>query len=89
MALPGGFGTSEELFQVISWARLNLHQKPIGLLNTNNFFDELLCFLDKVVDRGFLSQSTRRILIFAPTAVDLIDKLQAFVYKLEPEVTSD
>ncbi len=50
--------------------------KPIGLLNTNNFFDELLSFLDKAVDRGFLSQSARRILIFAPTAADLIDKLQ-------------
>ncbi|MBC2863249.1 LOG family protein [Klebsiella pneumoniae] len=45
-------------------------------MNTNNFFDELLSFLDKAVDRGFLSQSARRILIFAPTAADLIDKLQ-------------
>ena len=46
IALPGGFGTLEEIFQVVSWAQLNMHHKPIGLLNVNNFFDGLLSFLD-------------------------------------------
>ena len=51
IALPGGYGTLEEIFQIVSWAQLNIHQKPIGLLNVNNFFDGLLSFLDHAVEQ--------------------------------------
>src|SRR5690606_28410621 len=54
LALPGGFGTLEELFEMITWGQLGLHQKPIGLLNSSGFFDGLLAFMDTMVHKGFL-----------------------------------
>ena len=87
IALPGGFGTLEEIFQITSWAQLNIHQKPIGLLNVNNFFDGLLTFLDQAVEQDFISQTSRRILVTGSTAEELIDKLQSFVYKPESGAT--
>ena len=84
ICLPGGFGTLEELFQVASWAQLNIHQKPIGLLNVNNFFDDLLSFLDKAVEQQFISQSTREMLVIASTPGQLIDKLETYVHKPDP-----
>ena len=84
IALPGGFGTLEEIFQIASWAQLNMHRKPIGLLNVNGFFNCLRCFLDQAVEQGFISHAARKILVFASTAEELIDKLQAFVYEPDP-----
>ncbi|KAK6148477.1 hypothetical protein DH2020_019389 [Rehmannia glutinosa] len=86
ITLPGGFGTLEELFQVISWAQLNIHQKPIGILNVNGFFDGLLSFIDYAVEKGFISPSARRIIICATTPSELIYQLQAFVAELDPKV---
>ncbi|KAL5807956.1 hypothetical protein ACOSQ3_028647 [Xanthoceras sorbifolium] len=65
IALPGGLGTLEELFEVTSWAQLKIHQKPIGLLNVNGFYDGLLSFLDSIVEKEFISPQTRRILVTA------------------------
>ncbi|XVE86506.1 hypothetical protein DITRI_Ditri18aG0039000 [Diplodiscus trichospermus] len=84
IALPGGFGTLEELFQIVSWAQLNIHQKPIGVLNVNGFFDGLLSFLDHAMEQKFITQLARQILISASTAEELIDKLQAFHFELDP-----
>ena len=53
IALPGGFGTLEELFEIITWSQLGLHQKPIGLLNTNDFYNDLIELLEKMVVKGF------------------------------------
>ncbi|XVE94922.1 hypothetical protein REPUB_Repub02eG0051500 [Reevesia pubescens] len=50
IALPGGFGTLEEIFQIESWSQLNIHQKPISMLNVNSFYDRLFSFLDHVVE---------------------------------------
>ncbi|XVE52862.1 hypothetical protein DITRI_Ditri02bG0158500 [Diplodiscus trichospermus] len=55
IALLGGFGTLEENFQIVSWAQLNIHQKPIGVLNVNGFFDGLLSFLDHAVEQKFIA----------------------------------
>ncbi|XVF53672.1 hypothetical protein PTKIN_Ptkin05aG0117600 [Pterospermum kingtungense] len=55
IALPGGFGTLQELFQMISWAKLNIHEKPIGLLNISGFFNDLLSFFDHAVEQKFIS----------------------------------
>ena len=74
IALLGDYGTLEEIFQIVSWAQLNIHQKLIGLLNVNNFFDGLLSFLDHAVEQKFIPHSTRQLLISASTVDELIDK---------------
>jgi hypothetical protein len=79
IALPSGLGTLEEIFHISSWAHLNIHQKPIGLLNVNGFYDNLLSFLDHVVEQNFLTSSARQIIISAATAEQLIDQLQSFI----------
>jgi uncharacterized protein (TIGR00730 family) len=62
VALPGGLGTLEELAEVLSWAQLDLHRKPIGLLDRAGYFEPLLAFLDRAVDEGFLARSHRALL---------------------------
>jgi len=59
IVLLGGLGTLEEIFYISSWAQLNIHQKPIGLLNVNGFYDNLLSFLDHVMEQNFLTSSAR------------------------------
>lgn len=56
VALPGGLGTMDELFEIMTWAQLHIHRKPIGLLNVNGFFDPLLGFIRHMVDAGFVKQ---------------------------------
>ncbi|XVF78435.1 hypothetical protein PTKIN_Ptkin14bG0132700 [Pterospermum kingtungense] len=84
IALPGGFGTLEELFQMISWTQLNIHSKSIGVLNINGFFNSLLSFFDHAVEQEFITQKARKILISATTADELVDKLQAFRFEPDP-----
>jgi hypothetical protein len=67
IALPGGFGTFEELFEVLAWQTLKLHAKPIVLLNTNGFYDKLLEFLDHCVEEGMLKPKNRAIVLVAET----------------------
>jgi len=78
IALPGGFGTADELFEILTWAQLGIHQKPIGLVNTAGFFDPLLAWLDRAVTDGFLKPKHRRLLIEAPTVEELLDRLGQF-----------
>ncbi len=63
LALPGGYGTLEELFEVITWSQLGLHRKPIGLLNTAGFFTSLVEFLDRGIKDGFIREQERGHLI--------------------------
>ncbi|XP_058225453.1 cytokinin riboside 5'-monophosphate phosphoribohydrolase LOG1-like [Rhododendron vialii] len=81
IALPGGYGTLEELLEVITWAQLGIHDKPVGLLNVDGFYNSLLCFIDKAVDEGFIAPSARHIIISAPTAHELMAKLEGYVPK--------
>jgi uncharacterized protein (TIGR00730 family) len=81
--LPGGFGTLEEMFEVLAWQTLRLHDKPIVLLNPGGFYDTLLKFLDECVERGVLKERNRRILLVASTVTEVFDLLHA-----EPEATS-
>ncbi|XVF40889.1 hypothetical protein PTKIN_Ptkin01aG0153000 [Pterospermum kingtungense] len=60
IASPGGFGTLKELFQMISWAQLNIHEKPIGVLNINGFFNGLLFFIDHAVEQKFIHKGHER-----------------------------
>uniref|UniRef100_A0A7N0V3C9 Cytokinin riboside 5'-monophosphate phosphoribohydrolase n=3 Tax=Kalanchoe fedtschenkoi TaxID=63787 RepID=A0A7N0V3C9_KALFE len=87
IALPGGYGTLEELLEVITWAQLGIHHKPVGLLNVDGYYDSLLTFIDKAVDEGFVSPSARRIIISAPTAKELVQELEVYEPEYD-EVTS-
>lgn len=73
--LPGGFGTFEELFEVLAWQTLKLHAKPILLLNTAGFYDPMLTFLDHCVAEGVLKQKSRDILLVAATVEDAFRQL--------------
>lgn len=82
ITLPGGFGTLEELFEIITWSQLGLHQKPIGLLNINGFYDDLLKMLEHMVRRGFLKMENYELLIVDTSVEGLIKKMKA--YKPQP-----
>ena len=75
VAMPGGYGTFEELFEVLAWQTLKLHAKPIVLLNTNGFYDELLRFLDHCVAEGMMSEAKREILLVASTVDEVFVRL--------------
>jgi uncharacterized protein (TIGR00730 family) len=76
IALPGGFGTFEELFEVLAWHTLKLHAKPILLLNINGFYNLLLTFLDHCVTEGMLKTKSREIILVADTVDEALTKLQ-------------
>jgi uncharacterized protein (TIGR00730 family) len=78
VALPGGFGTFDELFEILTWNQLNLIRKPIGLLNIMDYFTPLLQQLDHAVDEGFLRKEHRQLLISDSEVGSLIEKMDAF-----------
>ncbi|XVE56149.1 hypothetical protein DITRI_Ditri03aG0214300 [Diplodiscus trichospermus] len=78
IALPGGYGTLEELLEVITWAQLGIHDKPVGLLNVDGYYNSLLSFIDKAVDEGFIAPAARDIIVSAQTAQDLMCKLEEY-----------
>jgi uncharacterized protein (TIGR00730 family) len=75
IALPGGFGTFEEMFEALAWQTLKLHSKSVLLLNTNGFYDTLLKFLDECVEQGMLTQEKREIVLVARTVDEALDFL--------------
>ena len=75
IALPGGFGTFEELFEVLAWHTLKLHAKPILLLNAHGFYDKLLIFLDHCVAEGMLKPKSRELLLVANSVEDALAQL--------------
>lgn len=78
IALPGGMGTLEELFEILTWLQLGLHSKPIGLLNVNGFYDDLLQLLETMVKRGFLSMENYELLMVDSEVNGLLEKMQQF-----------
>jgi uncharacterized protein (TIGR00730 family) len=78
IAMPGGIGTLEELFEVFTWSRLGFHDKPIGLLNVERFYDALIVFLQQVVEQGFLSTAHASLLMHEPNARMLLDRFKSF-----------
>jgi uncharacterized protein (TIGR00730 family) len=72
ITLPGGFGTMEEIFEMLTWAQLKLHAKPIGILNTNHFYDGLLKQADHMMAEGFLKPAYRDMLIASSSADELL-----------------
>jgi uncharacterized protein (TIGR00730 family) len=75
VAMPGGFGTLDELFETLTWAQLGQHAKPTGLLNVGGFFDPLLQMIDRMVEKGLLNSKYRELLFVDTEAVSLLERL--------------
>ncbi|MBZ9730515.1 TIGR00730 family Rossman fold protein [Salegentibacter sp. JZCK2] len=78
IALPGGFGTFEELFEIVTWGQLGLHQNPIGLLNINGFYDDLIEMLKTMVRKGLLRKENFDLLLIAENIEELLEKMHNF-----------
>lgn len=78
IALPGGPGTMEEFFEVYTWAQLGEHQKPIGMLNSNNYFDKLLTFFDHMIEEQFLKTEYQSMIIVEKDPHVLIEKFRTY-----------
>lgn len=76
IALPGGYGTMEELFEATTWAQLNYHTKPVGMLNVDGFFDPVVQWVSRAVDEGFVRQTHAELMAVASTPAALLAKLQ-------------
>lgn len=78
IALPGGIGTFEELFEILTWAQLGFHRKPVGLLNLNGYFDSLIRFLDHAVDEQFLQSYHRSMLIVESEPDRILERFSTY-----------
>lgn len=85
IALPGGFGTMEELAEVLTWAQLGIHGKPIGLLNVDGFYDHLLLFLHRCVTDRVLKEKNRDLLIDRVDPTELLAALRTIDVPFEPK----
>ncbi len=79
MILPGGFGTMDEFFEITTWGQLGLHTKPIGILNLNGFYNDLLELADTMVKKGFLKQVNLDAVVVDDTIDGLLDKMNNYV----------
>ncbi|KFF07929.1 LOG family protein [Chryseobacterium luteum] len=78
IVLPGGYGTLEEFFEMITWAQLGLHKKPIGILNIDGFYDDLIKLVQTMVDKGFLKQVNRDMLLINNSIDELLEKMRNY-----------
>ena len=76
--LPGGFGTMDEMFELLTWGQLGLHQMPIGILNVEGYYDDLITFLDLMVAKNLLRLSNRQMLLVSNNIEDLYDKMVSY-----------
>jgi len=78
IAMPGGFGTFDELFEVLTWAQIGIHKKPIGILNTANYFDPFLRLVDHAVVEGFAQEMNRALFVVEKEPAALLAALERF-----------
>ena len=78
IALPGGFGTLEEFFEMLTWGQLGLHQKPIAILNIEGFYDLLNEFVQTMVDKGFLKELNQQMLLVSDNIEELLEKMENY-----------
>jgi len=78
IAMPGGFGTLEETIEMLTWAQLKIHRKPIGLLNVEDYFERLYGFFSHMVDEGFLAEDHRNMVIIEENPATLLEKMENF-----------
>jgi len=79
IALPGGFGTLEELFEMLTWAQLGLHKKPIAILNINGFYDSLIELTEVMVTKGLLKDVNQKMLLVSEDIEDLLEQMKNYV----------
>ncbi|HET8838570.1 MAG TPA: TIGR00730 family Rossman fold protein [Flavobacteriaceae bacterium] len=85
IVLPGGFGTMEEFFEMITWSQLGLHQKPIGMLNSTGFYDDLLSFFQTMVKKEFLQADNRDLLLVSNDIDDLLHLMENYEATVKPK----
>lgn len=78
IALPGGFGTLEELFEMLTWAQLGLHKKPIAILNINGFYDALITLLETMTQKGLLKEINQKMLLVSDNIDDLLLQMKNY-----------
>lgn len=86
LALPGGFGTFEELFEAITWSQLGIHRKPVGLLNIANFFDPLVSLVEKAIEEGFIRSENRELVVIGGSPGQLLDRMLKHQLPLVPKI---
>lgn len=91
VALPGGFGTLEELFEILTWAQIGMHRKPVGVLNVQGYYDPLLAMIERARQQGFIYAEHRNLIVCESTPGALLDGLAAYAPPagLERWVTRD
>jgi hypothetical protein len=92
IAMPGGIGTMEEFFEVLSWAQLGLHEKPCGLFNVSGYYDPMIEFLDRAVKEDFIKPKHRALMIVESDSGELLDRfekvwLEGMPKRFDPTVT--
>ncbi|HZF37205.1 MAG TPA: TIGR00730 family Rossman fold protein [Blastocatellia bacterium] len=78
IAMPGGFGTFEEMMETITWGQLGIHQKPVGLLNVAGYYDPLLAMIDRAIEEGFILPGYRNLFVASPGVDELFDLIRQF-----------
>jgi uncharacterized protein (TIGR00730 family) len=78
ISMPGGFGTLEETIEMLTWTQLGIHEKPIGLMNVDGYFDRLFDFIDHMVSEGFLVEDFRDMVLMDENPANLLDKMTTF-----------
>ena len=79
ITMPGGWGTMEEMFEMLSWGLLGLHQKPVGLLNVNGYYDALKALCNNMVQEGFLSENVNATLLISESIEELLEQMESYV----------
>ncbi|MEM5776688.1 MAG: TIGR00730 family Rossman fold protein, partial [Anaerolineaceae bacterium] len=88
IALPGGYGTMEEIFEVVTWAQLGYHQKPCGFLNIAGYYDHLIAFLQQVQGQGFISQAHLDMVLWDETPASLLERFRQYRPPLDDKIAS-
>lgn len=84
IALPGGFGTLEELFEILTWGQLGLHRKPVGILNVNGYYDSLIELIERMVEEKLLREDFKKMLLVSDSTDELIQMMKSYILPFEP-----